>query len=336
MNPLQDSLTTAPARPALSLATLAVAVSASLSLAACGGGSDTVTTDTGGTGTASSTAGVACSTSHSTYNASASVKATSTATWSCSSSRRMLVSNGLPDHEVGTFPNPDNPNTIAAQSVSVSATLSPAIVSSSGNATHVVGYAMNGVKFDPGTAGSCNDSGSSCSLGPGGGGSWNIEALGQSSFKFGTDSSHAHVQPSGEYHYHGMPEGVIATLGKGKAMTLVGWASDGFPIYARYGYAAATDATSALKVLTASYQLKTTPDSGRPATSIYPMGAFTQDWHYVAGSGDLDECNGRTGVTPEFPQGVYHYVISETYPFIQRCVKGTMSVGALPLSAPAA
>ena len=32
------------------------------------------------------------------------------------------------------------------------------------------------------------------------------------------------------------------------------------------------------------------------------------DWNYVAGMGDLDQCNGRFGATPEFPQGTYYYV----------------------------
>jgi hypothetical protein len=266
---------------------------------------------------------VECSYSTSAYNSTASVMATATSAWTCSSSTRSLVANGLPDHDVGTFPSTDCPNTISSQSVSASYTLSPAVVSSSGTSTQVVGYALNGVKFDPGTAGTCDDSGSSCSL-TGGSGTWRIEALGQTSFNFGTDTSNAHVQPTGEYHYHGMPEGFVTKLGGSSAsMTLVGWASDGFPIYARYGYTTATDATSALKVLTGSYQIKSTPDTNRPATSLYAMGTFGQDYEYVSGSGDLDECNGRTGVTPEFPGGIYHYMITDTYPYIQRCIKGT-------------
>jgi len=60
------------------------------------------------------------------------------------------------------------------------------------------------------------------------------------------------------------------------------------------------------------------------STDIYPMGTFAQDWEYVAGSGDLDECNGRFGVTPEFPEGIYHYYATDTYPFFQRCVKGKL------------
>lgn len=133
------------------------------------------------------------------------------------------------------------------------------------------------------------------------------------------------MQPNGLYHYHGIPEGLVTKLGNGnKAMTLIGWAADGFPVYARYGYTVAADAGSAIKVVTASYRVKATPDANRPATTLYPLGTFTQDYEYVAGAGDLDECNGRTGVTPEFPNGIYHYYATDTYPYLQRCVKGKL------------
>jgi hypothetical protein len=181
---------------------------------------------------------------------------------------------------------------------------------------------LNGVYIDPNTAGTCDNSGSQCDMAQGTG-PWNIEAIG-GAFKFGTDSNNAHVQPGGVYHYHGVPEGFVTKLNKGQAMTLVGWAADGFPIYARYGYTVATDATAAVKVVRGSYQFKTAPDANRPATSLYPMGTFKQDYQYVAGSGDLDECNGRTGVTPEFPNGIYHYYATDTYPYLQRCVKGQL------------
>eukprot|EP01042_Synura_sphagnicola_P029987 gene29987-38645_t len=93
-------------------------------------------------------------------------------------------------------------------------------------------------------------------------------------------------------------------------MVLVGWAADGYPVYARYCYSSASDATSALKVCTGSYKLVSTPASGRPSTSWAPLGWFTQDWTYSSGSGDLDDCNGRTGVTPEFPNGIYYYMLA--------------------------
>jgi hypothetical protein len=140
---------------------------------------------------------------------------------------------------------------------------------------------------------------------------------------FGTDNSNAHVQPNGQYHYHGMPEGYLALANKGIAMTLTGFAVDGFPIYARYGYTTAGNADSVVKTVTSSYQKKSVPDAGRPSVTTFPMGTFTSDYEYVANSGDLDECNGRTGVTPEFPAGTYHYFITDTFPYAQRCIKGS-------------
>ena len=47
----------------------------------------------------------------------------------------------------------------------------------------------------------------------------------------------------------------------------------------------------------------------------------------LAGLGDLDRCNGRTGVTPEFPNGIYYYVITSTFPFVHRCLRGSTSTG---------
>lgn len=137
--------------------------------------------------------------------------------------------------------------------------------------------------------------------------------------------ANAHVQPSGEYHYHGMPEGFVTKRGgNSSTMTLIGWAADGFPIYARDGYSIAGDANSELISMTGSYQLVSNVSNSRPSTSTFPLGTFSQDWEYIEGSGDLDECNGRVGVTPEFPGGIYHYYATDSYPYFQRCVKGSL------------
>jgi hypothetical protein len=111
----------------------------------------------------------------------------------------------------------------------------------------------------------------------------------------------------------------------GQKMTLVAWAVDGFPIYARYAYSVASNPGSAIRDLRSSYRLKSSPDAERPGIGIAPMGTFTQDYQYVAGSGDLDECNGRSGVTPEFPKSTYYYMLTESYPYVPRCVKGNPS-----------
>ncbi len=161
------------------------------------------------------TAGVVCSYDYSAFNASPSVNATSSAAWACGSTSRVLSANGIPDHAVGTFPNPDNPNTLSAQAVAANFTLTPVY---SGTATQLggpagaVSFMLNGVKTDPGTAGSCDNTGAVCSGGDNSG-AWSLEALTQSYFRFGTDSNNAHVQPGGTYHYHGMPEGLITKLG---------------------------------------------------------------------------------------------------------------------------
>lgn len=306
-----------------------------LALLGCGGGdsetvsdsadaSDVVITENGN-GTSESTDGVLCDYAYDAYNSSLSVQADSIAEWSCSTNTRDLVANGIPDHEVGEFPNPGNPNIIYEQAVSESYTLTPVETTRAttlGGPRGIIGVVLNGIKIDAGTGGSCDDSGDVCSLGDNSN-NWNIEALGQDSFDFGTDDNNAHVQPDGTYHYHGMPEGFITLRGgNSSTMTLIGWAADGFPIYARYGYSDASDATSDIKIITGSYQLVSEVSDSRPSTDIYALGTFQQDWEYVAGSGDLDECNGRVGVTPEFPDGIYHYYSTDTYPYFQRCVKG--------------
>ena len=276
------------------------------------------------------------------FNNDESVNAISRYSWTSNGSQRILSGNGIPNHEVGTFPNNNNPNTIREINVNKRFTLCPEIISESGleivGPALAIAYAINSVKFDPGTAGRCNDLGE-CSLAQGQG-NWNIEALGHDTFNFGDDMNHAHVQPNGEYHYHGMPELLIEFLGDNKNMTLVGWASDGFPVYARFGYSNTNDSNSTIKSLIPSYRLKSQPDSNRPMvlTSLaggpgqgntspntpIAMGAFTQDYEYVEGLGDLDQCNGRFGVTPEFPSGIYYYVVTDDFPFFTRCLKGNI------------
>jgi hypothetical protein len=322
--------------PALLTWCLAVALSG------CGGGSSDTSTSTTITGTTYATAGVLCNFSGSGNQnlVYTNTSPTSSATpvnetlpfsysWTCSGSSRTVTGNGVPNHAVtgGNFATK-----VSAQSISASVSTSP-IASTTSTSVKLPGYALNSVKMDPATAGTCTNSATSDVSGcnyAGGSGTWRMEAMGDPSvspwkFDFGTDVNHAHVQPNGQYHYHGMPTNLIPALNSASStsMTLVGWAADGFPIYANYGYTTATSASSALKEMKGSYRVKTTPDSGRPSTSLFAMGHFQQDWEYVSGLGDLDECNGRTGVTPEFPSGIYHYYITKTYPFIQRCVKGS-------------
>ena len=166
-------------------------------------------------------------------NSSASVIKLSAANWSCSTTALSPFGNGVPDHAVSAFPNASNPNTISAQAVAASFTLTPTATSTAtklGGPLCATGYILNDVKMDADTNGTCNDAGSNCDLGAEGTGSWRVEALGPSSFSFGTDSNNAHVQPDSVYHCHGMPAGLVTEQNKGQALTLIGWAGDGFLI----------------------------------------------------------------------------------------------------------
>ncbi len=80
---------------------------------------------------------------------------------------------------------------------------------------------------------------------------------------------------------------------------IMGWAFDGYPIYGMYGYG---DDGQSIKAITSSYAIERTQDGGDQGYN------GIDDWNYNEGLGDLDECNGRFGPTPEYPEGIYHYV----------------------------
>jgi hypothetical protein len=234
-----------------------------------------------------------------------------------SGGERVINANGIPDHKPGDFPRRGNPNSISAQSYNLKVPSNPKVAAQPVSAAHALfGVALNGVPFDPATAEFWNNDRSS---------GWNYEAN-TGFLNLGLDEHNAHVQPTGAYHYHGLPQGLIARLERtsttnGAEMLLIGWAADGFPIYTQFGHASPTDAASSLKKLHSSYRVKKGTRPGGPGGTY--DGRFTSDFEYVKGSGDLDECNGRFGVTPEYPEGIYHYYITEEFPFISRYWKGT-------------
>jgi len=231
--------------------------------------------------------------------------------------QRILRANGLPNHQPGQFPNPGNPNIISAQRYEFRMTVMPKVTTKPVSANRAFfGVAVNGVPFEPGTAEAWNNDQRS---------GWSYEAK-SGRINLGLDVHDAHVQPNGAYHYHGLPTGLIQALGgdDGARMLLLGWAADGFPIYASYGYSDPLDASSTLVKMRSSYRLK---QGQRPGGDSGPGGAydgtFTEDYEYVQGHGDLDECNGRFGVTPEHPQGIYHYHLIVGFPHMGRLWRGT-------------
>ena len=119
-----------------------------------------------------------------------------------------------------------------------------------------------------------------------------------------------HPQLTGVYHYHKYPtclrflkgdtwqsekekcDEIDALLTAGGHSPLIGFALDGWPVYGPVGW---KDTNRVSKLLKSSYT-GANDAYGNPA--------------YVASSGDLDECNGLVSPTPEYPEGIYHYVMS--------------------------
>ena len=172
--------------------------------------------------------------------------------------------------------------------------------------------AINGVPFDPATGETYDGNPMSKS--------WRYEAL-TGKMNLGCDDNNAHVQPDGTYHYHGIPTALLNKRSAGKnEMVLLGFAADGFPFYGPVGYKDPEHPEKGVKRVKPSYSLRSGTRPSAPGGKY--DGTFTQDFVYKAGLGDLDECNGRFGVTPEYPKGIYHYYLTYQFPFVPRRFKG--------------
>lgn len=130
--------------------------------------------------------------------------------------------------------------------------------------------------------------------------------------KFGTDNHNAHTQPNGAYHYHGNPMALF-DFDNAAESPVVGFAADGFPIFGSY-----FDDNGVVRKAESSYRLRA---GTRPSGSDNPVGSYDgtyrDDYEYVAGLGDLDECNGMT------VNGVYGYYIIDAFPWLINCYAGT-------------
>lgn len=133
-----------------------------------------------------------------------------------------------------------------------------------------------------------------------------------------------------------------------KHSPILAWTSDGYPVYGPYGYSVSNNASSGIRRMISGYVLRNgqygsqnlnslgrksipawsarlfnvtgsnTNQNGAPVTGGHQLGAYMEDNDYLGDLGilpgtntyDLDEYNGRTCVTPEFPGGTYAYFVS--------------------------
>ncbi|MFM8178779.1 MAG: YHYH protein, partial [Candidatus Kapaibacterium sp.] len=140
-------------------------------------------------------------------------------------------------------------------------------------------------------------------------GKWNRDALFWEGISF--DNCLGHPAPGGEYHHHVNPTCLYDDTDSTHHSPIIGYAFDGYPIYGAYGYAN-TNGTGAIVRMRTSFVVTTatTRASGPAMTAQYPAGCFIEDYSYVAGSGDLDDHNGRFCITPEYPNGTYAYFVT--------------------------
>jgi hypothetical protein len=106
-------------------------------------------------------------------------------------------------------------------------------------------------------------------------------------------------------------------------MTQAGWAADGFPIYDLWAHGlggGCEESGERDEVQFSPQKWRASSERRQPGGPF--SGVFEEDFEYVAGSGDLDECGGRIGVTPEFLEGTYYYVITENKPFVPQAFSG--------------
>ena len=225
--------------------------------------------------------------------------------------KRIVTANGLPDHVTGDFPNWHDPVPMRPQKLKLEMPLAP--VASEKPVPLLMwlfGVAVNGVPFDP-SGPFWNADGNS---------GWQFEVLHPAnSVALGIDCNRAHTQGRGAYHYHGLPTGLLWKLASAcpdSPMHLLGYAADGFPIYGPECPGDPTDLKSKTRRLRSSYRLRQGKRSDGPKGRF--DGMFAEDFEYVPEYGDLDECNGRFGPTPEYPGGTYYYIVTDEFPFVLR------------------
>ncbi len=143
--------------------------------------------------------------------------------------KRLVTANGMPNHATGDFPNRHDPVPLRPQQHRLEMPLTPlAAEKPVPLAMWLFGIAVNGVPFDP-SGPFWNSDGSS---------GWQFEVLHPTNaMALGIDCDRAHTQGRGIYHYHGLPTGLLWQLSVAtpkSPMHLLGYAADGFPIYADF------------------------------------------------------------------------------------------------------
>jgi hypothetical protein len=116
------------------------------------------------------------------------------------------------------------------------------------------------------------------------------------------DYCNGHTAPGGIYHFHARPDCLFETV-EGEVGLVIGYAFDGYPILAPY----LCEDTSCSSVVEAVSSWQHNSD----------VRNAWQANEYVAGSGNLDRCNGTY-----LADGSYAYFATDTFPYFLGCYHG--------------
>lgn len=225
-----------------------------------------------------------------------------------SPARFLISSNSIPNHDFNDGAR-SFPNNVGEVNESFTFTASPAPAASTTPLTINRDNAilLNGVKVDVLAAACFGDVRTGCNdiNQP-----WRLDPM-HTPNGFNVDMNNAHAQPDGAYHYHGPPP--IFNGDNQTPSGVIGFAADGYPIFGPY-----FDAGGTIRLAEPSYRLKA---GSRPTGTGNPGGTYDgtyrDDYEYIAGQGDLDECNGMT------VDGQYGYYVTSGFPYLVGCYKGT-------------
>jgi hypothetical protein len=247
-----------------------------------------------------------------------------------------VSASGVPSYTIGPW---SNPNVASQQTYKAKFTRNPTALGTTYTGLGVTGLWVDGTAiYNQKDANYWNNTTGAFTTGITNNG-WNRNAL---YFEGGSfDNCLGHAGPNGGYHNHVNPLCLYNKAASTVHSPIIGYAFDGYPIYGPYGYATTNNSASGIKRMVSSYVLSTaTSRTNGPSFSYVSggktciVGSMCEDYVYTAGSGDLDSHNGRTCVTPEYPNGTYAYFLTldanldPAYPFIiGPTYYGTATVG---------
>ena len=130
------------------------------------------------------------------------------------------------------------------------------------------------------------------------------QSFGDPAYNKVLDSCGGHTGPASEYHQHAIYSPTACNLSK---QSIVGYALDGFPIYNNVG--CVDKACKTTVKMTSGYVM-----TGNPTTNSWDAYSYVK----TTKTSVLDACNGRTE-----PDGTYGYHVTDSFPYIIGCYKGT-------------